>query len=124
MPEGNRPQATPKARTTSAWDPTFFIGINQQALENWSRCVSALTAEIGQFVQARLQEDLGVWARLSTCKDLGEAFECQNKFIQKVAADYFDEASKLSRLTMNMTNGGLAVFSGEARDREKEKAAA
>lgn len=122
MPDGNKSKAPFKVGPVTGFDPNFFVGINQQAFDNWTRCMSGLTTEISRFLQARLQEDLGIWTKLASCKDLNEALECQNRFVQKAASDYFDEASTLSRLSMSMATEGLSAFRGEAGEQAKAAA--
>ena len=111
MPEKKGPSESSKPRMqATGWDPSSVLAMNQQALECWARAISALTEEMGQFVQARLQEDMGTWAKLTACKDPSQAFECQRQYAEKAAADYLDEANKLSRLTMSIASDRFAAF--------------
>lgn len=96
----------------SSWDPGSILAMNQHALACWARAISALSEEMGHFVQARLQEDMGTWTRLTTCKDPSQAFECQRKYAEKAATDYLDEANKLSRLTMSIASDSFSAFQG------------
>lgn len=113
MSERSKLAEVTKVEQTKAWDPVLLVDSNRQAFECWSRAVTALTQEIGQFVQARLQEDLNIWTKLTACKNVNDAFECQRQFLQKATTDYVDEANKLSRLTMTMASDGLAAMRGE-----------
>ena len=88
----------------------------------WARAIAALTEEMGQFVQSRFQEDMGIWGKLTSCKDVSQAFECQRQFIEKATADYIDEANKLSQLTMTIASDGFSTLQSAAR--EPNKAAA
>jgi len=98
----------------SSWDPSSILAMNQKALECWTRAISALTEEMGHFVQARLQEDMGTWTKLTSCKDPTQAIECQRQYAEKAATDYFDEANKLSRLTMSLANDSFSAFQAKA----------
>lgn len=111
-----------KVQPTNGWDPNFIAGLNQQIFGTWTRAISAVAAEMNQFLQARFQEDCGAWTRLTACKDMAEAFECQSRFWQKAAADYLDEANKLTRLAMSTALENSSPFRAEPR--EKVKAAA
>lgn len=122
MAERNKSSATPNMALATGWDPSSLFDANQQALKAWARAISTLTEEMGQFMQARLQEDLGIWGKLTTCKDVTQVFECQRQFVEKATADYVDEANKLSRLTMSMASEGLSASQSAAREPEKAKA--
>jgi len=100
--------------TANGWDPRILFGANQRAFDSWIRGMSAFTEEMGNFMHTRLQEDIGVWTKLTSCKDAGQAFECQRQYVEKAAADYFDEAGKLSRLTMNLATEGFSALQSEA----------
>ena len=122
MADRNKSSAPSGTFPAAGWNPSFLIDANQQALKCWARAISTLTEELGQFAQARLQEDLGIWSKLTTCKDVSQVFECQRQFVQKATSDYIDEANKLSRLTMNIANEGLPAFQTAEREPEKVKA--
>lgn len=102
-------------KITDGWDPRLLFRINQHAIECWARGGSALREEMTQFVHARMQEDMGTWARLTICRDPIEAFECQRHYAEKAATDYFDEAGKLSRLAMSIATESVSALQGEER---------
>ncbi len=104
------------------WDPRAVFGLTQNAFERWAHGVSALTGEVTHFVQARMQEDMSAWAKLANCRDPNEIFECQRHYAEKAAADYFDEAGKLSRLAVSIASEGVSSSrAGEpARSASKE----
>lgn len=116
MPDGNKSLKTSKAPPTTGWDPAALIDASQLAFKCWAHAVSALSEEMGQFVQSRLQEDLSIWTKLTTCKDPGQAFECQRMFVQKATTDYLDEFNKLSRLTMNIASEAFSTLQGAAQE--------
>lgn len=93
-------------------DPQMIFGLSQQALERWVHGVSAVTEEMTQFVQGRVQEDMGVWMRLAACRDPNEVLECQRHFMEKATHDYFQEAGKLSRLAMSIATEGFGSPQG------------
>lgn len=85
----------------SGLDPQFFADIGQRACESWFGGTLGLAAEMADFVKTRTQDDWATWARLMTCRDLSQVFECQCQAAEKAFRDYLDQASKLSRLAMN-----------------------
>jgi hypothetical protein len=99
------PSLTP---VSGGWDPPALFGAGEHAFESWALAASALAQEMAQFVQSRLQEDMKSWARLASCRDPGEAFQCQCRFAEKAVADYLDEAGKLSALAMTLSTKGIA----------------
>lgn len=101
------------------WDPASMADANQQALKSWARAMAALTEEMGQFMQSRFQEDMSIWSKLASCKDVSQAFECQRQFVQKATTDYIDEANKLTQLTMNIASDGFSASQSTARKPEK-----
>ena len=115
MSERNKSSDTTSATRTAGWDPASLVDANQQALQSWARAIMALTEEMGQFAQSRFQEDMSIWGKLASCKDVGQAFECQRQFIQKATTDYIDEASKLSQLTVSMATDGFSTLQSAAR---------
>ena len=100
----------------------MLIGANQKTFECWTRAVATVTEEMSQFLQTRVQEGLGMWSKLATCKDMGQVLECQYEFAQKAATDYLDEARKLSQLTMTLASDNLAAL--KVSSSEGERAAA
>ncbi len=119
MAERNISSDTTKAGPMTGWDPALLVGFNQQALDYWTRSLAVFSAEMGQFMQARMQEDLGAWTKLASCKDASQAFEYQRQFMQKAASDYLNEMSKIARLTVNMANDSFAAARGAARQTQK-----
>lgn len=86
----------------NGWDAASLLAMNQRALESWTRGISALSGEVGQFAQARLQEDMAMWGKYAACKDMNQAFEYQRQYAQKAVSDYLDEAKKLMRLATSI----------------------
>jgi hypothetical protein len=111
MPDDPRPAPTP-APSKPVADPrtplyaTLFEG-NQHAFTRWLAGMFALSQEIAQFTQSRLQEDMAVWSTLATCSSPEQAVDCQRRFAAKMADQYSDEIAKLSRMMMSIAAEGL-----------------
>jgi len=68
----------------------------------------ALSREIAQFTQVRLQEDMAAWSTLATCRSPEQAMDCQHRFVAKMSDQYSAEIAKLSRMMMNIAGQGLS----------------
>ena len=95
---------------TSDWAPNygFLLESNQRAFARWFQGVNALSQEIAQFTQSRLQEDIAAWSTLASCNSPEAAFECQRRFAEKATAGYVAEVTKLSQMMMSLASEGLA----------------
>jgi hypothetical protein len=98
----SKPAAEPRAPLYA----TLFEG-NQHAFTRWLAGMFALSQEITQFTQSRLQEDMAVWSMLATCSSPEQAVDCQRRFAAKLADQYSDEIAKLSRMMMSIAAEGL-----------------
>ena len=94
---------------TSGWAPNygFLLEANQQAFARWFNGMNALSQEIAQFTQSRLQEDMTAWSTLASCNNPKDAFECQRRFAEKATAGYAAEVTKLSQMMMRLASEGL-----------------
>lgn len=92
---------------SNGWNAASLLGMNQRVFESWTRGMSALGEELGEFVQARLQQDMGMWSKFASCRDMTQAFEFQRQYAQKAVSDYLDEAGKLTRLTVNVAGESM-----------------
>jgi phasin protein len=70
----------------SAPDYGFLLEANQLAFARWLNGVNALSQEIAQFTQGRLQEDMAAWSTLASCSSPEAAFECQQRLAEKATA--------------------------------------
>jgi len=102
---------------SSGWAPDygFLLEANQQPFARWLNGVNALSQEIAQFTQSRLQEDMAAWSTLASCSSPEAAFECQRRFAEKATAGYVAEVTKLSQMMMSLTSERL-----ESRRREAD----
>jgi hypothetical protein len=104
-------QAQPANRTAPAngWAPnySFLLESNQRAFAHWFHGMNALSQEIAQFTQSRLQEDIAAWSMLASCYSPADAFECQRCFAQKATAGYVEEVAKLSQIVMSLAREGM-----------------
>lgn len=94
---------------TSGWSPnyTFLLEANQRAFARWLVGMNALSQEIVQFTQGRLQEDMAAWSTLASCNSPEAAFECQRRFAEKATTGYVAEVTKLSQMMMSLASAGL-----------------
>ncbi len=122
MSERTKSREGSQAHPTNGSAPPFFFNIDQQPFQSWARGMSALTEEMGQFMQARLREDIGAWSKLTACRDPSQLLETQRQYVEKSAADYLDEAGKLTRLALDMTNDSFSALreSGKGMTRPSE----
>ena len=81
---------------------------NQHAFARWLEGMLALSQEITQFTQVRLQEDMAAWSTLAACNNPEQAFECQRRFAAKMSSQYSEEIAKLSKMMVNIAGDGLA----------------
>ena len=104
-------QAQPEDRTApndgGASNYGFLLEVNQRAFTRWFLGMNALSQEIAQFTQSRLQEDMAAWSTLASCNSPEAAFECQGRFAEKATAGYVAEVTKLSQMMMSLASEGL-----------------
>src|SRR4030095_16941960 len=93
---------------TNGWAPSygFLLEANGRAFAFWFNGMNALSQEIAQFTQDRLQEDMAAWSALTSCNRLEDAFECQRRFAEKATEGYAAEVTKLSQMMMSLANEG------------------
>jgi len=102
--------------------PNFSLLENggQTALNAWVQSNEVFvkgTFDIAQqllsFGQARLDDDLSTLRTMMACHDLTELAECQKQFAEKAAAQYMDQANKLtSKLTNLLSSAAAQVKAG------------
>jgi len=68
--------------------------------------MNALSQEIAQFTQNRLQEDMAAWSTLASCNSPDDAFACQRRFAERATAGYAAEVTKLWQMMMSLANEG------------------
>lgn len=93
-----------------AWNPARLFAIHQSAFDFWVRGVSAWTEELGQFMRARITNDLDALTSFASCKTPEQALEWQRQFLEAATRDYFEEANKLSRLTIGLANDSFSAI--------------
>jgi Phasin protein len=93
---------------TNGWAPNygFLLEANGRAFARWFNGMNALSQEIAQFTQSRLQEDMAAWSTLTRCNSPEDAFECQRRFAEKATAGYAAEVTKLSQMMMSLASEG------------------
>jgi len=85
----------------------FLLEVNQRVFTRWFHGMNALSREIAQFTQNRLQEDMAAWSTLAGCNSPEVAFECQRRFAQQATAGYVAEVAKLSQMMVSLASEGL-----------------
>ena len=108
----NRAKPTQSANgtlPTNGWSPNYalLLEANQRAFARWLNGMNALSQEIAQFTQSRLQEDVAAWSTLASCSSPEAAFEYQRRFAEKATAGYVAEVTKLSQMMMSLASEGL-----------------
>src|SRR5215471_15391886 len=71
---------------------------SNHAFARWVEGMFALSREIAQFTQVRLQEDMAAWSTLATCRSPEQAMDCQHRFVAKMSDQYSAEIAKLSTM--------------------------
>jgi len=91
-----------------------LVAPNGRAMNDWLKVsevvangMFALSHEMLQFSQARFREDVEGRVALGHCKSPTEALHCQRQFAERTAAQFLDEATKLSGLMTQMANEGF-----------------
>lgn len=107
----NRAKETLPANGTipaNGWAPNygFLLEANGRAFARWFNGMNALSQEIAQFTQGRLQEDMAAWSALTRCNKPEDAFECQRRFAEKATVGYAAEGTKLWHMMMSLANEG------------------
>jgi len=101
-----RREAPAQIRDWAATGASLLEG-NQHAFARWLQGMFALSQEITQFTQGRLQEDMAAWSALATCRSPEEAMDCQRRFAAKATEQYAEEIGKLSQLMVSMAAEGF-----------------
>jgi hypothetical protein len=90
-----------------------LLAINERAFRAWARGMSSFTEEVNRFAQARLREDTEAWQVLAAARSPIDALECQRRYAEKAASQYFEEAGKLSQLAMSVASEGFSSLQSE-----------
>src|SRR5690348_3891754 len=97
---------TRKPTTVSPPTQADFFEAGQQALVQWVASVAAVSQEVAQFTQVRLQQDMETCMALAECKTPQEAVDCQMRYVGQAVTQYFDELGKLPRLVLDISMAG------------------
>jgi hypothetical protein len=88
---------------------------NRVALDRWTKVgdsmlkgMFAVSQEMTQFSHSRLKEDARNCETLSQCHNPSEALSCQRRFAEAAAAEYLEEANKLTALMAKIASDGFA----------------
>jgi hypothetical protein len=101
-----RREAPAQAHDWAATSASLLEG-NQHAFARWLQGMFALSQEITQFTQGRLQEDMAAWSALATCRSPEEAMDCQRRFAARATEEYAYAAGKLSQMMVTIAAEGL-----------------
>jgi hypothetical protein len=98
-----------------AGDWASVLDENRRALEHWTkvsdtmvRGMLAISQEMTQFAHTRLKEDARNCEALIHCHSPSEVLGCQHRFAEAAAAEYLQEANKLTVLMTKIANDGFA----------------
>jgi hypothetical protein len=111
MPDDTKAAQRHSATRKEAWAPLYgplFEG-PQHAWARWLQALFAVSQEISQFTQHRLQEDMAAWAAMATCHNPEEAMACQRRFAEKATTQYTEEINKLSQMMMNIAGENMSA---------------
>lgn len=86
-----------------------FFAVNRNALDRWVQGMIEISQEIAQFTQARLEEDAAAWISLAGCRSPNEAFEWQQRFLERASGQYLVESNRLSQIIAGLAGGGGSV---------------
>lgn len=125
--KGSATEATKAAQPGSADsavpEPGSWPNVPAQALEMLAQSgagmvtgAAEIAEEIMTFSQRQLEANLDAWRTLSACHTPGDLLACQREIAGKAAADYFDEARKLtSRMIGVMSDAFVGQGSADAK---------
>jgi hypothetical protein len=102
-----RREAPAQSQDGAAASATLLEG-SQHAFARWTQALFALSKEITQFTQARLQEDMAAWSTFAACRSPEEAVDWQRRFAAKATEQYAEEISKLSQMMIGMAGESLS----------------
>jgi hypothetical protein len=95
-------------------DWTSVLEANRRALDHWTKVsdtmvkgMFAISQEVAQFAQTRLKEEARNCEALIHCHSPSEALTCQHRFAEAAAAEYLQEANKLTVLMTRIANDGF-----------------
>ena len=98
---------------TGGWAP--LLEANKIALKRWKKAsdtmaegMLALSREVTEFAQTRLETGIKNCATLGQCHGPGEALGCQQRFAEAAVAEYLEEANKVTALMTKIANNGFA----------------
>lgn len=85
---------------TKAWGTGFdpMVAMNHRAFECWAHGMAKISHDMAQFMQSRFLEESTMWEKLATCRDIGDAVDCERRFFAKASSDYTEAVQKFSRL--------------------------
>ena len=118
-------EATTADRTTTATEinPVHtavrgldaFAAGGRQTFAGWVRSNEAIVKgsfdvarRMLTFGQTRLTDDLIALRDLLSCHDLGDVARCQRQFAEKAAAEYLDQANKVTGTLTSLFTGAAA----------------
>jgi Phasin protein len=112
--EGKAPRAAAAKSQAADWGAGLFEA-NQEACGRWLQGLVALSQEVAQFMQSRLQEDMAAWMALASLRHPEEAMKCQQRFVERTVAHYADEIAKLSQMMFTLGSEGLSSLPRKER---------
>ena len=71
---------------------------------NWIECMTKVNGEFLNFLNRRVKQDLEAASQFAACKNPADFFQTQMQFVQKMAADYTEEAQKMTEIMSEIAN--------------------
>lgn len=105
--------AAAESRPTD-WAAGLFEA-NQRAFGRWFQGAIALSQEVAQFAQSRLQEDMAAWMALTGARNPADVMTCQQRFAERTVACYAEEIRKLSQMMIAARTEGPAASQQQQR---------
>jgi hypothetical protein len=98
-----------------AGDWAAILAANRHALDRWAtvsntmvKGMFAISQEMALFAETRLKEEAKNCEALIHCHSPSEALSCQHRFAAAAAAEYLQEANRLTVLLTRIANDGFA----------------
>jgi hypothetical protein len=93
----------------------------RDAMMNWTRGLFDCGNEVSQFVAMRMRNDFEAWKDLARCRSAADFTTYQSVFMQRVMADYLEEAGRMFQLATRVGNVAAgALTSAPAADSTAE----
>lgn len=104
------------------WPFSFPQGTTAPGFDAWMAMNESLLTKLGdaqqeavRFISARLEDDIARQKALLACKSPTELGETYTAFVQKMIADYADEASRLGKIATDIQSTCSQLAAGPSQ---------